>query len=478
MTNEIVLASIAALREFIGSSRPAPGTMNAISLFSGAGLSDIGYQLAGFRFLIHVEINPRRAEVGEVNFPNSKWIKGDVRANHDAIIKAYRERASQSPDLMVATPPCQGMSSSNPGRGKSSVQGSKSEEKNRLLLEIVPLVHKLSPRVLVAENVRPILSLHTTHEGREVKLICLLRDMLPDYEVFTGVINVADYGVPQDRRRALLVAIRRDELWAKKLIEQGLLPWPKATHAEHPVDGLRPWITVRQWLESLKYEPLDTGTPQRARGKHPLHFVPHYSGDRYSQVSQIPPYSGRNAYENDTCPSCSYRPVETGLIQCPKCGGVMRNRPYVLQDGQPRLIKGFHSSYRRMSPNRPSPTITTNSSHIGSDFKIHPWEHRVLSILECADLQTVPRFYDWSVALHKKRRLFYLIRNLVGEAFPPYFTYLHGLVLKQLLCQEEGVIERLASARPMRSHNQDSDYVVNSTCKKVPRYSLTSHPAF
>ena len=123
--------------------------------------------------------------------------------------------------------------------------------------------------------------------------------------------------------------------------------------------------------------------------------------------------------------------MEAGLIRCPSCDAVMRNRPYVERDGQLALIKGFHSSYRRMTPNRPAYTVTTNSSHVGSDFKIHPSENRVLSILECADLQTVPRFYDWTHA--KKNRRLYLIRNLVGEAFPTYFTYLHGRVLAELL---------------------------------------------
>ena len=88
-----------------------------------------------------------------------------------------------------------------------------------------------------------------------------------------------------------------------------------------------------------------------------------------------------------------------------------------------------------MSPGRPAYTITTNSSHIGSDFKIHPWENRVLSILECADLQTVPRFYDWTRA--KENRTLYLIRNLIGEAFPTYFTYLHGQVLAKLLSDSQ-----------------------------------------
>ena len=124
----------------------------------------------------------------------------------------------------------------------------------------------------------------------------------------------------------------------------------------------------------------------------------------------------------------------------------MRNRPYVERNGHPSLIRGFYSSYRRMNPSRPAYTITTNSSHVGSDFKIHPWENRVLSILECADLQTVPRFYDWTRA--RENGTTYLIRNLVGEAFPTYFTYLHGRVLSQILSYSE-------SSSPSNGHGGD-----------------------
>ena len=181
----------------------------------------------------------------------------------------------------------------------------------------------------------------------------------------------------------------------------------------------------------MEYEALDAETEDTAYGTPPLHFVPTYGPDRYRQVSEIPAYSGRSAYENDTCPSCGLQEVDADLVVCPDCGEVMRNRPFVERDGRPSLIKGFKSSYRRMSSGRPAYTVTTNSSHIGSDFKIHPWENRVLSILECADLQTVPRFYDWTRAIED--RTLYLIRNLIGEAFPTYFTYLHGQLLAEML---------------------------------------------
>ena len=123
----------------------------------------------------------------------------------------------------------------------------------------------------------------------------------------------------------------------------------------------------------------------------------------------------------------------------------MINRPIVVEPQGPRLIKDFDSSYRRMRSDQPASTVTTNSSHVGSDNKIHPWENRVLSILECADLQTVPRFYDWSTALTKRRS--YLVRNAVGEAFPSYFTYLHGRVLRRLL-RDDAIPRRLLARNP------------------------------
>ena len=407
-----------------------------MSLFSGAGLSDVGYALAGFRLTVQVEHDTDRATIGERNFPDSSWLRRDVRAAHEEIERAYRTATKRPLDLLVVTPPCQGMSSSNPSRGRRSTnQHVRQEGLNKLILEIIPMASRLRPRVVVAENVRPVLTLEVTYGSSQKRVIDHLRDGLPDYDLFTYVVNVADYGVPQDRRRAVVVGLRRDEPCQRRLRAENLDPMPIATHARVPSDGQCRWITIRQWMEHVQYESLDSASVEAAVGKHPLHYVPDYATtpDRYLQISDVPPNSGRSAYENDTCPSCEVAPVRTGVIKCPH-GHVMRNRPYVRKGRSIRLVKGFHSSYRRMAPDEPARTITTNTSHVGSDFKIHPWENRVLSALECADLQTVPRFFDWSSAMNAKpRSKRYLIRNLIGEAFPPYFTFLHGQVLAGLL---------------------------------------------
>lgn len=420
-------------RDFVLREKPdAELPLTAISLFSGAGLSDLGYEMAGFRFVVQVEADQKRAAIGADNFPCSTWLAQDVCDSTDEIISTYHTAVSRRLDLLVATPPCQGMSSSNPSRGKRrSPRAQELEAKNRLMLEVIPLAQRLMPRVIVAENVRPVLTLNVKYAGINGTVVDHIRNHLTEYEVFPKVVNVADYGIPQVRKRALVVAIHKDEPCLANSSSFKRAPLPSPTHSEHPINGALPWVSIRQWLQLMEYDYLDAKSEDTAHGKHWLHFVPSYGSDRYMQVSQIPPNSGRSAFENDECLSCGRQKVKTELILCPSCDAVMRNRPYVQRDGQPALIKGFKSSYRRMKPERPAYTITTNSSHIGSDFKIHPWENRVMSILECADLQTIPRFYDWTRA--KENQTLYLIRNLIGEAFPTYFTYLHGRVLAKLL---------------------------------------------
>ncbi len=434
------------LKAFLNKKqRRAPADApTAVSLFSGAGISDIGYELAGFRFCVQVEMEPSRAAIGARNFPESEWIVKDAREANDDIVASYRRKTKKRLSLLVATPPCQGMSSSNPSRGKRKTKKAKlNDDKNTLILSIVPVVQELRPRVIATENIRQILTHTVNRNGKERRVIGLLAEALPDYTFFETVVNVADYGIPQTRYRALVVGVHSDEKWLRAIEKQEKAPWPKATRASAPVAGRPSCLTAREWFGTMQYAPLSSKSHEEAHNGHPLHFVPHYEADRHLLVSDIPPHSGRSAYENDTCPHCGAHDVPLKRASCVVCDQPMTNRPIVIEEAGPRLIKGFASSYRRMSSDAPAPTVTTNSSHVGSDNKIHPWEDRVLSILECADLQTVPRCFDWSVAVEGKKT--YLIRNVVGEAFPSYFTYCHGQAIRRLLTGTKNAFAGLAS---------------------------------
>ncbi len=410
----------------------------AVSLFSGAGLSDFGYALAGFSFEVQAEIDDRRAALCAANFPEASPVVGDLRNTWRQVVKNYQRKNDHPPDLLVATPPCQGMSSSNPGRGKVSDPDSgnrRARERNLLILPVARVVQALQPRIVLIENV-PQLLMRTVRLRKSApprNIVDLFLERVPHYQAFKTVVQMADYGVPQVRRRSVIVLVRRNEPGVKILERHNALPWPRATHAAIPSNGRPVWVVVAEWFRKMRYPSLDARTPDTARhSRIPLHRVPHYPDCRYSWVADIPPRSGANAYQNSRCHTCGHQRVPEGRAYCDHCGAPMLNRPHVrLRNGRIRLVKGFSSSYRRMSPDWPARTVTTASGQLGSDYTIHAWENRVLSILECADLQTVPRSYDWSWALDKG--LNYMIRQVVGEAMPPWFTYLHGRVLRSLL---------------------------------------------
>lgn len=435
------------IRDFVlRRNRRSNADFPALSLFSGAGLSDIGYELAGFRFIVHCELDENRAAIGKRNFPDSEWVVGDIREKRDEIIEVFQKKArGVRPYLCSLTPPCQGLSSSNPGRGKIS-NPKQSDQRNTLLLEALPIIRALRPRLVVAENVAPLLARRVKWRGKTKTVVQAFARGLSEYQLYVGVVEMADYGVPQMRRRSILVAIHKDEGILLRLKAKGLLPWPRPTHAAQPQLGRAKWMTVREWLELMKYPPLNART-KPSDENFPLHFVPKYpEGDhRYTMVRDIPANSGQNAYTNDRCPTCRKNSIPEYVARCPHCDEPLYNRPIVkAKNGKWRLIKGFNSSYRRASPAQPAPTVTTNSSHLGSDTKIHPWENRVLSVLECADLQTIPRFYNWGWALETGHR--YVMRNVIGEALPPYFTYLHGQLLVRML-QEELPVTKLSRAK-------------------------------
>lgn len=461
-TAETIPKKLKEVRSFLFRDREADAAIGlpAISLFSGGGLGDLGYELAGFELVVHAEKEKNRATLCAKNFPDSATVEGNLRheQTRNAVVHEYRSKCpNESLALLSVTPPCQGMSSSNPGRGKRA-DGQGRDDRNRLLLKAVPLIEVLLPRIAVVENVPQLLTQPngTMKDGKEQSLLEAFAEPLTDYYLFGQVVQMADYGVPQDRRRAIVVAVHRHEKWSKRLFDAGVGPWPNATHSQQSDDGLVPWVSVGEWFTYSGYVSLDAKSMDAAHDPDdPFHFVPVYEGDYYWRVADIPPRSGLSAYDNVNCRECLRQDVPKETAICSYCGAIMHNRPYVVEeDGSARLIKGRHSSYRRMRPEQPARTITTGSSHVGSDYKIHPWENRVLSIRECADLQTVPRFYDWSWAIETRHT--YLARQVIGEALPAWFTYLQGRLLRRLLDGEDVPLSEFAPARWMQKPRQEA----------------------
>ena len=161
---------------------------NAVSLFSGCGGSDAGLQAAGFNVLLANDILPYAKDVYNANHPDSEYLLGDIRK-----IEHFPKA-----ELLIGCYPCQGFSQ---GGARDP-----SRKINTLYLEFARALAQIKPKAFIVENVSGMVRTNFRH---------LLDDQLKvfsetGYEVSVEVLNAADFGVPQDRKRIFIVGLRKE----------------------------------------------------------------------------------------------------------------------------------------------------------------------------------------------------------------------------------------------------------------------------
>lgn len=424
--------------------------MFAISLFSNCGAGDVGFQQAGFSFVVLAEIRKNRLDVALLNHPKATGVLGDLRSSWPRVVEAWKSKFKlNAPDLLVACPPCQGMSTAKRDRGADiDAHSGTSDERNLLVLPIARTVSALNPAVVVVENVRAFLTRLVVDPSTNYPISAahlLIKQLESRYVVFPFVTDLADYGIPQSRKRAFLTFVRRGTCIFKHLASSGSVPYPVPTNAtDHGGSPIR----LASALSEFGLCPLDSRSSNVAKDPtNPLHFVPVWRERQRRMVAAIPPGSGLSAWDNNECERCGIVESAPDDSNCQLCGGTLL-RPVIVKNGKTRLVHGFRrSSYRRMNPNAPAATITTASGRIGSNRTIHPFENRVLSPLECSLLQTIPNNFKWGIGETCKSSS--ELRSMIGEAVPPRFTFLHGRVLHSLLGRPESET-RLVSPHDIR----------------------------
>jgi DNA (cytosine-5)-methyltransferase 1 len=176
----------------------------AVDLFAGAGGFSLGIEQAGFDVLVAVENDPVHAATYAFNFPLTTVLCADASTLTGSAVRkaAYRAYASHHPpsqgwngqiDLVFGGPPCQGFSII----GKRIVN----DERNSLVFHFYRLVTELSPRYFVMENVPGMAAGKHQTWLRQLKILF----KKAGYRVQVGVLNAADFGVPQQRKRLFLI---------------------------------------------------------------------------------------------------------------------------------------------------------------------------------------------------------------------------------------------------------------------------------
>lgn len=172
-----------------------------IDLFAGAGGLSLGFEQAGFDIAAAVEIDPVHCATHEYNFPNCATICGSVVDATGDEIRKKAKLGQRDIDVVFGGAPCQGFSMI----GKRALD----DPRNQLVFHYVRLVQELKPKYFVFENVKGLTL--GTHKKFLQELIDALHDAGYDVLLPYKVLNAADFGVPQDRRRLFLIGTRRGQ---------------------------------------------------------------------------------------------------------------------------------------------------------------------------------------------------------------------------------------------------------------------------
>ena len=167
-----------------------------LDLFCGCGGISEGYSLAGFDIVGGIDFNEYATITFKHNFKKAKVHNIDITTfSNDRIEEEYGDV-----DVIVGGPPCQGFSAAN------RWQKEKDDPRNKLFFEYIRFVQKIHPKVIMIENVRGLL---TRDNGYAINRI---KDILgaAEYNISYQILDASEYGVPQNRKRAIIVGIRKD----------------------------------------------------------------------------------------------------------------------------------------------------------------------------------------------------------------------------------------------------------------------------
>ena len=368
--------------------------IKAIDLFSGCGGVSIGLTQAGFNVCCAVEIDDTaiKAYKGYHLLKNVNVIKNDICKISGEDLLDVGGLQKDELYLLAGCPPCQKFSMQN--RINNSDE-SKINEVKKLLMEFKRIIKEIYPPFVLMENVPGIKS---SFGGR------ILREFVNElenvngpanekYRVVSGIVNSADYGVPQLRKRFVLHAVRYDiyQIMQEKRLDLFL---PKTTHNKNGDNGKYRWVSVKEAFQGLP---------------------PIKAGERYSD----------DKIKNHYCANLS--PINIKRMKIIRENGGNRSAlPEELILRCHKSYSGHADVYGIMNPDVPAPTMTGGCLSYSKGRFGHPFEDRAISVREAARIQTFPDDYVFGDSLTKAALE-------IGNAVPIKLVKASGEVILHLI---------------------------------------------
>lgn len=324
-------------------------TYNAIDLFSGCGGLTVGLKKAGFNVLAGVELNHIAASTYALNHGSEHILQADIRTINSKELDPFIK--GKTLHLLAGCPPCQGFSSIRRLNRKIEVP----DERNDLVNEYFRLIDELRPSVIMMENV-PQLEQYDLFRNIVNTLSFI------GYDISMKVFNVADFGIPQRRKRLVMLGSRIGKI--------------------HMPEPPKKYSTVRDAIYSL---------PPPEYSKDPVHKRHAHHGERIQKMISLIPKNGG---------SRSSLPEEFRL-KCHSKKGI-----------------GFNDVYGRLRWDSVASTITGGCLNPSKGRFLHPEQDRAISAREAALLQTFPETYSFPENIPLQS-----LALLIGNALPPLFSY-------------------------------------------------------
>lgn len=341
-----------------------------VDLFSGCGGFSTGFELAGFTTRVALDIHPPSLATLRENHPRATTILGDIRRVQTADIQSLLVGCDQSKMVVTAGVPCQGFSLSNRKRHAE-------DKRNFLFKEFIRVATELKPAAVVLENVSGLVS---TKNGEFKRAIAAAIEEL-GYDVHFALLNAADYGVPQLRKRVFFVGVPRGSRWLFPVAEFGT--------------PSRPYRTVSQAILG--------DLPELAAGEMSTEYASSPTNEFQALMR-----SGLGPLHNHVAPS---HPQET------------IDRIAATPPGQP-----MYASFKqriRLHPDAPSPTQICGGIRPQFQFG-HPTQARGMTIRERARIQSFPDSYNFHGGITQGR-------VQTGNAVPPLLAAAVAGQIRRLL---------------------------------------------
>lgn len=232
--------------------------MKLISLFSGCGGLDLGFEMAGFDIPLANEFDKTIYETFKRNHPKTELIEGDIREIDSTVFEKFGDI-----DGIIGGPPCQSWSEAGALRGIN-------DERGKLFFEYIRILKAIKPKFFLAENVSGMLS--TRHNDAVSNIMSMFNNA--GYDVTVNLVNAKDYGVAQERKRVFYIGFRKD-LNIKFV-------FPKGSTVENEKK-----ITLRDVIWDLK----DTVVPSLAKNYHNIKAI---NNNEYFTGAYSPIFMSRN----------------------------------------------------------------------------------------------------------------------------------------------------------------------------------------